>query len=82
MPDSRSDLDALGAELVTRYRQAVSRASGEDAASAALLVSRALEAIQRAKLSLHAENAYETAIADITDARNAVTRLSTSVEGP
>ena len=69
------DLDAVAIELVALYRQAVRHAPGEAAGAAGLSLSRALEAIQRAKRSTHPENAYEIAHADIADARLALVQL-------
>jgi len=74
---STSELDAIANELVTVYREAIrSGAPGEAANMAALSLGRALEAIGRAKRSLHPETAYEVAVADIADAREAVSRIS------
>lgn len=70
-----SDLDVIARELVHLYRQVVKSAPADAAGAAALSVGRALEAIQRAKRSIHPENAYQLAIADITDARAAMVRL-------
>ena len=73
--DSFSDLDAIATELVTLYRHAVRSAAADDATSAAVSLGRALDAIQRVKRSLHPEMAYETAMSDIADARQAMARL-------
>ena len=70
------DLDPVARELVTLYRHAVGGASRDDASAAAHSLSRALEAIQRAKRSLRPESAYEIALADIADARRAMVRLA------
>jgi hypothetical protein len=70
-----SELDVIAKELVDLYRQVVRSAPADAAGAAAVSVGRALEAIQRAKRSIHPENAYQLAIADITDARAAVVRL-------
>ncbi len=72
-----SDLDTIATQLVALYRQAVrsSAADAATAAEAARCLSRALEAIARQRRSLHPENVYETAMAEIGDARQAIARL-------
>lgn len=74
--DPAPELDPIATELVVLYRRAVRVAPAEAAAAAALILGRALEAIQRAKRSLHRENAYEIAMANIADARRAMERLN------
>ena len=71
------ELESAAAELVASYREAVRSGAPNDAAhSAALCLGRALEAIGRAKRSLHPETAWEVAVADVDDARKAMKRIS------
>ena len=77
---SLADLDLAAADLVRTYREAVrSGAAGESAYSAALSLGRALEAIGRARRSLHPETACDVAAADVAEARLAMSRLAASL---
>jgi hypothetical protein len=78
MSETTADLDASVRELVVLYRQAVRTGSGDAAGSAALSLGRALDAVQRARRSVHPEAACELAAADIADARTAMSRLGVS----
>jgi hypothetical protein len=78
MSETTTDLDASVRELVVLYRQAVRGGSAEAAGSAALSLGRALDAIQRARRSVHPEAASDLAAADIADAREAMARLGAS----
>lgn len=70
------ELESAAAELVASYREAVRLGAPNDVAgSAALSLGRALEAIGRAKRSLHPETAWEVAVTDVAEARKAMQRL-------
>lgn len=70
------ELESAAAELVASYREAVGAGAPNDVAyAAALCLGRALEAISRAKRSLHPETAWEIAVADVAVARKAMQRL-------
>jgi hypothetical protein len=71
-----AELESAAAELVASYREAVRSGAPDKAANAAALcLGRALEAIGRAKRSLHPETAWEVAVADVAVARRAMERL-------